>query len=217
MLTIHEYVLSAECYAVRLLAKTLDVAFESRQVEIHPSRMHEQEPFISLNPLSTVPVLETGTETIRDWQAILVYLAAMHDRSGNWLPLAEPRRLAGVFEFLAMARALGETAGAARLHDAMGISADITRCRRDAHRLLRVLDSHLWFGEQQKRLWLVQGDHPTVADIAVFVHVVLSEEGDISREDYPAVRRWLDRCRRLDGFIVMSGVFEPPAGLSLMT
>ena len=216
MLTIHEYVLSAECYAVRLLAKTLGVVHESRQVELHPSRQHEQEPFISLNPLGTVPVLETGTETIRDWQAILIYLAATHDRSGHWLPSTDPHRQAGVFEFLAMARALGDTAGAARLHDAMGIPADIARCRREAHRLLRVLDRHLWFGEQQERFWLVQGDHPTVADIAVFVHVILSEEGDISREDYPAVRRWLDRCRRLDSFIVMSGVFELPAALVLM-
>jgi len=29
----------------------------------------------------------------------------------------------------------------------------------------------------------------------------------VSRQDYPAIRRWLDRVRRIPGFVVMSGVF----------
>jgi glutathione S-transferase len=37
--------------------------------------------------------------------------------------------------------------------------------------------------------------------------VILSEEGGIPRQDYPAIRRWCDRVKRLPGFIVMSGVF----------
>jgi glutathione S-transferase len=39
---------------------------------------------------------------------------------------------------------------------------------------------------------------------------MLSEEGGISRQDYPAIRRWTDRVRRIPGFMVMSGIF--PAG-----
>ena len=40
--------------------------------------------------------------------------------------------------------------------------------------------------------------------------IILSEEGGIPRQDYPAIRRWCDRVKRIKGFIVMSGVF--PAG-----
>ena len=74
----------------------------------------------------------------------------------------------------------------------------------------RILDEHLWFGEQEGRDWICSADHPTLADIACFPYVMLSEEGGISRQDYPAIRRWCDRVKRIKGFIVMSGVF--PAG-----
>jgi glutathione S-transferase len=40
--------------------------------------------------------------------------------------------------------------------------------------------------------------------------VILSEEGGVSRQDYPAIRRWTDRVKRIPGFTVMPGVF--PAG-----
>jgi glutathione S-transferase len=39
---------------------------------------------------------------------------------------------------------------------------------------------------------------------------MLAEEGGIPRQDYPAIRRWCDRVKRVKGFTVMSGVF--PAG-----
>ena len=42
---------------------------------------------------------------------------------------------------------------------------------------------------------------------------IVSEEGGISRQDYPAIRRWTDRVKRIPGFVVMSGVF--PAGPQL--
>ena len=74
----------------------------------------------------------------------------------------------------------------------------------------RILDEHLWFGEQQGRDWICAAAHPTIADIACFPYIMLSEEGGISRQDYPAIRRWCDRVKRVKGFIVMSGVF--PAG-----
>lgn len=40
--------------------------------------------------------------------------------------------------------------------------------------------------------------------------VALSEKGGVSRIDYPAVRRWTDRVKRIGGFVAMSGSF--PAG-----
>ena len=49
-----------------------------------------------------------------------------------------------------------------------------------------------------------------MADIAIFPDVILSEEGGISRLDYPALRRWTDRVKRIGGFTTMPGIF--PAG-----
>ena len=78
----------------------------------------------------------------------------------------------------------------------------------------RVLDEHLWFAEQQGQGWLCSPDHPTIADLACFPYVMLSEEGGISRLPYPAIRRWTDRVKRIPGFTTMAGVFGAgePAG-----
>ena len=46
-----------------------------------------------------------------------------------------------------------------------------------------------------------------MADIACFPYVMLSDEAGISLIDYPAIRRWTDRIKRLPGFTVMSGIF----------
>ena len=115
-----------------------------------------------------------------------------------------------ISQWLAFADAITATASAARLHDGLFYDFDIDAARAGAHRLLRILDEHLWFGEQEGRDWICAAAHPTIADIACFPYIMLSEEGGISRQDYPAIRRWCDRVKRVKGFIVMSGVF--PAG-----
>jgi glutathione S-transferase len=205
VLILHDFDLSAECYAARLLAALLGVPLDLRRLDVYPGREQEGEAFRAINPLATVPVLQDGDLMLRDWQAILAHLAFAHDPSGRWWPQADP----GLIEWLGFARLLGASAGLARLHDGIGVAADIERCRADAHALLRELERHLWFGERDGRDWLLPAGHPTVADLAVFVHAILCEEGGISRMDYPAVRRWTDRIRHLDGFVAMSGIFPP--------
>ena len=99
----------------------------------------------------------------------------------------------------------------ARLHDALFYThIDADAARTGAHKLFRILDEHLFFAEEMDQGWLCPGDHPTIADVACFPYVMLSEEGDVSRIDYPAIRRWCDRLKRIPGFTVMSGIF--PAG-----
>ena len=66
-----------------------------------------------------------------------------------------------------------------------------------AQALFRILDEHLWFAERAGEDWIVPGAHPTIADIACFPYVILSEEGGVSRQDYPAIRRWTDRFKRI--------------------
>lgn len=202
--------LFAECYAVRLLAALLGVPLTLRPVDYYPGCEHEEEAFLAVNPLGTLPVLDAGETVLRDWQAALVYLAAQYDPAGQWLPTGDAERLAAVQEWLSVARKFENSAGAARLHDSIGLDADIARCRAEAHRLLRNLERHLWFGERAGSDWLVAGAYPTIADVAIFVHVILCEEGGIERMDYPAVRRWTDRVRRLPNFAIMGGVFPMP-------
>ncbi len=210
MITLYDYELSGNCYKLRLLMSFLGIGYKTVPVDFYPGREHKSEWFLRLNPLGQLPVLDDDGLVLRDAQAILVYLASKYDPSGTWYPRNNPALLGEISQWLAFADGITATASAARLHDGLFYDFDIDAARTGAHRLFRILDEHLWFGEQQGRDWICSAAQPTIADIACFPYIILSEEGGISRQDYPAIRRWCDRVKRIKGFTVMSGVF--PAG-----
>jgi glutathione S-transferase len=207
MIALYDYELSGNCYKLRLLMSILGVEHRIVPVDFYPGREHKSEWFLKLNPLGQIPVIDDDGFVLRDAQAILVYLASKYDRSGTWYPRDDPALVGEIGQWLAFAEAITATASAARLHDGLFYDIDIDAARSGAHRLLRIFDEHLWFGEQQGRDWICAAADPTIADIACFPYIMLSEEGGISRQDYPAIRRWCDRVKRVKGFIVMSGVF----------
>lgn len=210
MITLYNYELSGNCYKIRLFLSMLGQAYETHPIAFYPEVEHKQPEFLRINPLGQLPVIKDGDFYLRDAQAILVYLASQYDKSGLWYPVDNPQRLGEINQWLAFADSITGTASAARLHDGLFYDLDIVAAREGAHRLFRILDEHLWMAEQEGRSWICQDDHPTIADIACFPYVMLAEEGGIYRQDYPAIRRWTDRVKRLPGFTVMSGVF--PAG-----
>src|SRR5262245_37821308 len=211
MITLYDYELSGNCYKLRLLMSILGVAYQSHDVDFYPGRQHKSDWFLKINPLGQLPVLVDDGLVLRDAQAILVYLSSRYDGSGKWYPRDKPALLGPIAMWLAFADDITATASAARLQTAMFFDLDGDKARAGAHALFRVLDEHLWFGEQEGRDWLCDAGHPTIADLACFPYVALSEDGGISRQDYPAIRRWLDRVKRIPGFIVMSGIFPAAA------
>ena len=213
MIRLYDYELSGNCYKVRLLLALLGVGYERTELNFHPGREHKAPWFLAINPLGQLPVIDDDGFILRDAQAILVYLASHYDPSGRWYPRADAAQLGRIGSWLGFADSLTGTAGAARLHDTMFYPLDIARARAGAAALFDVLDEHLWFAEQQGQPWLCPGAHATIADLACFPYVMLSEEGGISRLPYPAIRRWTDRVRRLPGFVTMTGIFpaDPPA------
>ncbi|XAT59587.1 glutathione S-transferase [Rhodobacteraceae bacterium Araon29] len=211
MIKLYDYELSGNCYKLRLLMSFLGIEYASELIDFYPGNQHKAEAFRQINPLGQLPVIDDDGLVLRDAQAILVYLASKYDGSGQWYPTDSPQMLGQISQWLALADAITATASAARLHDALFYNhIDIDAARNGAHRLFRMLDEHLWFAEDTGQDWICPGDHPTIADIACFPYTILSEEGGISRMDYPAIRRWCDRFKRIPGFTVMSGVF--PAG-----
>ncbi|CAM5768138.1 Gst12 glutathione-S-transferase [Labrys miyagiensis] len=210
MIKLYDYELSGNCYKLRLLMGVLGIAYETIPIDFYPGREHKSEWFLRLNPLGQLPVIEDDGVVLRDAQAILVYLASKYDRTQGWYPCENPTLLGEISQWLAFADGITATSSAARLHDGLFYELDVEAARTGAHRLFRILDEHLWFGEQEGRDWICSAPRPTIADIACFPYVILSEEGGIARQDYPAIRRWLDRIKRIEGFSTMSGVF--PAG-----
>jgi glutathione S-transferase len=214
MITLYDYELSGNCYKLRLFMTFLQVPYKTRPIDFYPGREDKSEWFLKINPLGQLPVIDDDGFVLCDAQAILVYLAARYDQSGRWYPRDEPKVLGEISQWLAFADGITATASAARLHDGLFYELDIDAARAGAHRLFRILDEHLWFGEQERREWICASAHPTIADVACFPYIMLSEEGGISRQDYPAIRRWCDRVKRINGFVVMPGIFPASPALA---
>jgi glutathione S-transferase len=208
MIKLYDYELSGNCYKPRLLLNILGLAYERRGIEFYPRKEHKEDAFLALNPLGQLPVLDDDGYVLRDAQAILIYLAARYDLSGQWYPVNDPHVLGELGMWLAFADSITATSSAARLHDLLHYELDADKARSAAHALFRVLDEHLWFAQQNGSGWLCSPAHPTIADLACFPYVMLSDEGGIPLLDYPAIRRWTDDVKRIPGFIVMSGIFE---------
>ena len=211
---LYDYELSGNCYKLRLLMSFLGVDYESEAIDFYPGQQHKSPEFRRINPLGQLPVIDDDGLILRDAQAILVYMASKYDRNGTWYPTGDPALLGQITQWLAFADGITATASAARLHDGMFYShLNAEDARTGAYKLFRILDEHLFFAENAGQKWICSSDHPTIADIACFPYVMLSEEGGISRMDYPAIRRWCDRFKRIQGFVVMPGIF--PAGPAL--
>lgn len=213
MITLYDYELSGNCYKVRLILSILGLEHRVENVEFFPSREHKSEAFLRINPLGQLPALRDDDLVLRDAQAILVYLASRYDASRLWYPVHDPVLLGKINMWLAFADGLTGSISAARLHDLFFYDFDADQCRQRAHQLLRVLDEHLWFEESNGSQWLCTQGAPSIADVACFPYVMLADEGGVSLIDYPAVRRWTDRVKRIPGFTLMAGIFPVSAAL----
>lgn len=201
---LYDYILSGSCYKVRLFLSILEVDYEKLPVDFYPGKDHKKPDFLALNPLGQLPVLIDGDLILRDAQSILLYLASKYDDTGTWFPDdAEARGRVAMWTAFGGGEIMA--ASAARLHDVLNYPFDIEGERQAAHAAFVILDDHLAGQEIRGCNWLA-GEAPTIADIACFPYVALSEDGGISRDEYPAIERWLRRVIDLPGYLEMPGI-----------
>ena len=204
MIRLYDYVLSGSCYKVRLFLSIIGREYEAVPVDYYPGGEHRTAEFREINPLGQIPVLVDGDLTLRDAQAILVYLAARYDADRTWYP-NDARTQGEIAMWLSFAGGEIMNSSAARLHDMLFYDFDIGKARAAAHAAFRVLDDHLTDREIDGKTWIV-GDTPTIADIACFPYVALSGDGGILLDDYHAIRRWIAAIRKIPGFVTMPGI-----------
>ncbi|HZZ13590.1 MAG TPA: glutathione S-transferase family protein [Paraburkholderia sp.] len=212
MLKLHDDELCGESYKARLMLGLLDVPYERVRTERYPSQQNLRDPFRALSPLGTLPVLDADGALLHDAHAILVYLARRYggtasSAQAHWLPLEDPMSLAHVQNWLGFAAQLSEIVFALRAQVLQGADVQGSASRAKAKQLLRVLDETCWFNEASHAPFVCSTRWPTIADIACFVPVALLDEAEIESIDYPSLRRWSMRIRRLDGFTTMAGVY----------
>jgi glutathione S-transferase len=196
MMKLYDFELSGNCHKVRLMLSLLGLEYETIPVALLEGKQRSPE-FLKLNPFAQVPVLVDGDVVIRDSQAILVYLARKHGNE-DWLP-TEAEAMAKVVQWLCFAtNNIQSSLAAARIYFLFKGTADIELVQAKSRQTLKTLDEYL-----QNRNWL-EGDRPTIADIACFPYIELAPDGKIELEPYPSVIAWLDRVKKLPGYVGIS-------------
>jgi glutathione S-transferase len=195
-IVLHGVKLSGHSHRVELMLKILDLPYEYRHVDLAGGEQRTPA-FLALNPFGTVPVIEDGNVVLGDSAAILVYLATRYDPARRWLPEGAVEA-AQVQRWLSVAQGpVFNGPNTARLIKLFGRQGDHPRAVAIANGLLKVMDSEL-----RQRPFLV-GEDATLADIAVYSYVAWAPQGEVSLDDFAAVRTWLARVEALPGFLAL--------------
>jgi len=197
-MVLYDLELSGNCYKIRLMIAFLGLDCELKAIDFLGGE-HKEDVFAAMNPFCEIPVFEDEGLTLRDSQAILVYLARKYGGEA-WLPTM-PDGLARVMQWLSTAsNDLARGPNDARLHDLFGYDINVDLARRKAQLTLSIIENHL-----KDKEWLELG-RPTIADISCFPYIALGHEGGVALDGYPAIRSWIERIKRLPNFVAMPGL-----------
>jgi glutathione S-transferase len=185
---------SGNCYKVRLLFAHLGIAYERQEVSVF-DRSNRPELLGGLNPALRVPTLvfDDG-RSLGESGAIIVHFAEGTD----YLPQDAFAR-AQVLQWLFFEQySLEPHIAVLRFYALAGIDApeaEVQAKHRAGVLALEALERHL-----AERTFLV-GERYSIADIALFAYTHVAPKGGFPLEDYPAVRRWIERVAAQPGHI----------------
>lgn len=199
---LYRHPLSGHAHRVELLLSLLNLPSEMILVDLAKGE-HKQPGFLALNPLGQVPVIDDNGTVVSDSNAILVYLAKKYGQ-GRWLSddALEAARIQRWFSAAAGPLAYGPAS--ARLITVFGARLNADEVISRAHILLKEMEHEL------SKTPFLAGAAPTLADVANYAYIAHAPEGNVSLEDYPNVRAWLERVQALPGFVPMQ---QTAAGL----
>ena len=195
MRKLYDFPLSGNCHKIRMMLAMLDLDYEIETIDILNGDQNTPE-FLALNPMHKVPVLEDNGLILADSAAILVYLARKYGREDLYPD--DPAAMAQIQKWLSFSA--NEVFNGLALARAMVIfnrPLDEKAVHAVADIALETLESRLTVAE-----WLAL-DRPTLADIACYPYASRIEEGNISLEEFPAIRAWFARVEDLPGFLPM--------------
>ena len=197
MPTLYNYDPSSNCAKIRLLAALLHIDLDIVQIDLSKGQQHTPE-YLAVNPKGQVPALVVDVQdgkklTLTDSAAILLYLAG---KSSFWsADVTEQALITGWLCFTASWITNG--VAIARAIVTFGIPVHgtaLAEAQKLGQKSLDVLEGHL-----NGRQWL-ELERPTIADIALYVHVSSAPMGKVSLEPFENVRKWISRVEVLPGF-----------------
>lgn len=194
---LHRHPLSGHSHRAQLMLSLLGREVELVEVDL-ASGAQNAPHFLQLNPFGQVPVMEDEGETVADSNAILVYLAIRYDPSGRWYP-RDAIGAAKVQRWLSVAAGrLVQGPMTARLATVFGVPVDRAKAQAATTALFLVLEAEL------TREPFLAGEHPMIADVALYTYTAHAPEGGMALEPYPAIRDWIEKIEALPGFLPMA-------------
>jgi glutathione S-transferase len=196
MLTVYGDRESGNCYKIYLLLHLLGIEHRWQRVDIVAGGAKRPE-FLALNPNGRVPLVEIEPGVhLAESNAILAWLA----HGTAYFPddrLLQARVLQWMFfeqyshePYIATSRYYLHF-----LKDAETWRDELAKRRGPGLNALAVMEQQLSRGPY------FVGERFTIADIALFAYTHVADEGGFDLAPYEAIRGWIDRVRRIPGFM----------------
>jgi len=187
---------SGNSYKVRLLLAQLGIPHEIIEIDILEGESSTAE-FLKINPNGRTPVLDDNGFILAESNAILAYLA----KGTTFLP-DDRKKFSVIFQWLFFEQYSHEPYIATSRFwiqhkpDSPEKTALLASKRDGGWAALKVMEAHL-----AKNDFFV-GDY-TIADIALFAYTHVSHEGGFPLDQFPNIRKWIDRVKAQPGFVPM--------------
>ncbi len=197
MLTLYDDPISGNGYKARLILRLTGHDFRVVELDILKGETRTPE-FLAINPNGKIPALvfDDG-RTLSESNAILFHFAEGTD----YLP-TDPYARAQVMQWLFWEQYNHEpniaTSRFLLQHRALTdeVKATLEAKKAPGEAALALMEKRLSAGD-----FLVGGF--SIADIALFAYTHVAEEGGFNLEPYPSIRRWIERVRKVPGFLAM--------------
>jgi glutathione S-transferase len=187
---------SGNSYKVRLLLAQLGLPYETIEVDILNGGSRTAE-FLKINPNGRTPVLDDNGFLLAESNAILAYLA----HRTKYLP-DDQKKSALIFQWMFFEQYSHEPYIATsrfwlqHKSDSPEKVALVESKRDGGWAALKVIEDHL-----AKNDFFV-GDY-SIADVALFAYTHVSHEGGFPLDQFPNIRKWIDRVKAQPGFVPM--------------
>jgi glutathione S-transferase len=190
-LILHEFPQSGNCYKIRLTAAHLGIELERRSYDIMKGETRTPEYLRDVSPTGRIPVLQDGSRSLTESNAICFYLAngskLIPDGHFNqadmlrWMFWEQYSHEPNIATLRFWLRHVGIDA----LNDAQRMQ--ISSKREGGLAALDLMDNHL-----ASRKWFV-ADEFSIADICLFAYTHVADEADFDLEAYPQIVGWMER------------------------
>ena len=186
---------SGNAYKAALMLQLCGAKWTPRFVDFFGGETRTPEYRANINEMGEAPVLEHGAKRLSQSGVIIDYLVSVFKKFGwndeterrevlRWI-LWDNHKLTSYIATLRWMVTLAKT-GEPQVHEFL---------RGRVKGALGILDKHLSGSD------FAVGNQPTIADISMCGYLYWPDEFGVSWSDYPRIGAWLERIRRLPGWV----------------